>query len=354
VELKTEADGRMFPVTDSSATIIDCLHGEATRCGVILRPETGVRNLRPDGAKWIVETTSGAEEMFDRVLVATGGWKDAALVANLRHVPETPVPSLFSFHLPDASWLRALPGLTIENVRLQLEGTKISSTGPLLVTHLGISGPAVLKLSARGARILSERNYSTGIQVRWLPEFQEATLQDWIAMQRRDAPARKPANTPPPGLPMRFWEALLMQSGAPDPETRWTTLPRAKALWMSSQLLAMPWKFAARVRTKKNLSPVEESAAARSIFTPWKASFIRDFFCRGGSRCGWSHRRVQLPGRLDNRLDRRTLIGRHHTRIRTKGPEGPEGPEFSVSGIDCGRWNNNWTVSEQKWIVKWY
>jgi predicted Rossmann fold flavoprotein len=240
VTLKTEADGRMFPVTDSSQTIIDCLLREARRHGVRLRPQTPVRRVEKTGDTFRLhlgtEKNPLPPESFDRLVIASGGGKELAFLQELELPVIAPVPSLFSFHLPGSHWLRALPGLTLPAVRLQLPGTRLETDGPLLVTHEGISGPAVLKLSARAARELAEKNYRFTVQARWQADLGEHEARAWIERQRRTAPARKPANTPPPGLPARFWEALLSQPGGPFDEVRWTTLPRAQAHWIVDAL----------------------------------------------------------------------------------------------------------------------
>jgi predicted Rossmann fold flavoprotein len=153
VELKTEADGRMFPVTDSSQTIIDCLLAAARSAGVKLQPNCGVeRILKTAGGGFELALATGETLGCDRLLLATGGCRTAALgqlAVSLGHTLEPPVPSLFTFQIA-APWLRELAGVTLESAELAVPALKLRERGPLLVTHWGLSGPAVLRLSAWG------------------------------------------------------------------------------------------------------------------------------------------------------------------------------------------------------------
>jgi len=168
VALKTEPDGRMFPITDSSQTIIDALLGEAERLGVRIRSQAPVRRLERSGALWKVITEKEVIEA-DRVIVASGGspkLEGLLWLAELGHRIVPPVPSLFTFNLPNER-IRELMGVVADPVVVRIAGTKLESTGPLLVTHWGLSGPAVLRLSAWGARELNERAYTFTVNVNW-------------------------------------------------------------------------------------------------------------------------------------------------------------------------------------------
>jgi len=229
IPLKTEPDGRMFPVSDSSASIMNCLTEEALRYDVRLRSRCEVRDIQPTSDGFHCLMPGGEIETYDRVLLATGGPKSGSWWPSLQHKPEPPVPSLFTFHLAADSWLRSLPGVAVEDVEVSVMDSKLSARGPLLVTHSGVSGPAILKLSAWGAREWHDCDYRFILRVNWLPALSEEQVRSWIRGQREQAPARKPVNTPPPGIPTRLWETLLLQPGGPDEETRWTTLTRAQA-----------------------------------------------------------------------------------------------------------------------------
>src|SRR3954447_9642713 len=162
VKLKTEPDGRMFPVTDSSQTIIDCLVNEATSAGVRLFARRGVEEVRRASGRFEVLFTGGRSDTCDRILLATGGTRSssgASIAESLGHVLLPAVPSLFSFHAA-AAWLRRLPGISVPDVEACVEATPLRERGPILITHQGVSGPVILRLSAWGARTLHAANYT--------------------------------------------------------------------------------------------------------------------------------------------------------------------------------------------------
>jgi predicted Rossmann fold flavoprotein len=231
VKLKTESDGRMFPVTDSSRTIIDCLTREARAAGVRLLPRKAVENARVTAQSRFDLTLSGGETIcYERLLLATGGSRSIAgaeIAQSLGHTILPPVPSLFSFHV-SAPWLRLLPGVAVPDVEASVQGTRLRETGPLLITHNGVSGPAILKLSAWGARILHELDYRFVLEVNWLPGFSEEDLRAQMQSFRGSNPNRRVHNSALAPLPARLWEQLALAAGI-DRETRWTSLPRSNA-----------------------------------------------------------------------------------------------------------------------------
>ncbi|MDQ6624390.1 MAG: NAD(P)/FAD-dependent oxidoreductase [Verrucomicrobiota bacterium] len=234
VRLKTEADGRMFPVTDSSGTVIDCLLFEANAAGVRLRPRTGVDAVRQSGGEFELQLSTGTTATCDRLLLATGGARNtrgAELAHSLGHIIQAPVPSLFSLHIA-TPWLRELPGVSVAEVELTLPGTKLRERGPLLITHNGISGPVVLRLSAWGARILAERDYRFTLRINWLPEIE---VEDELQTRRRTQPTRRVMASPIAPLPARLWEKLVHAARVPN-ETIWTHLTRAHALALTEIL----------------------------------------------------------------------------------------------------------------------
>lgn len=229
VHLKTEADGRMFPVSDSSATIIDCLVNAARRAGVQCRTGSGVSQAErlPSGG-FRLRLDTGEDMAGDRLLLATGGCRTATagqLAVGLGHSLEAPVPSLFSLE-STAPWLTALAGVAVEDTELSVPHTPLRQRGPLLITHRGISGPAVLRLSAWGARQLAACDYRTALQINWLPHHNEANLNAALDARRQSDPARRIVNAPVPPLPARLWEQLVRASGVPA-EMRWSSLTRA-------------------------------------------------------------------------------------------------------------------------------
>ncbi|TDN37975.1 NAD(P)/FAD-dependent oxidoreductase [Hymenobacter sp. UV11] len=236
VVLKTEADGRMFPTTDSSETIARALEDAAHRAGVRVLARTAADEIMalPEGGFSLRLSGEGSaaigpELRVGRLLVATGGNPKSAAYDWLRalgHSIAEPVPSLFTFNVP-ASPLRELPGVSVQLARVVLAGEKLQYEGPLLVTHWGVSGPAVLKLSAWGARRLHELGYHGTALISWVPTYTDDTLRAWAHAYRLDNGKKQVAAHPQFGLPTRLWRTLVAEAGI-GPEARWNEVP-AKA-----------------------------------------------------------------------------------------------------------------------------
>jgi predicted Rossmann fold flavoprotein len=239
VALKAEADNRMFPVTDSSQTIIDCLLKEADKYGVSIRMNTGVEKLECQGEKWEVTLQDGRVMKADNVCVATGGYPQADKFAWLKatgHQIVAPQPSLFTFNMP-GNPITGLMGLSTE-AHVKIAGTKLQEQGPLLITHWGFSGPAILRLSAWGARDLAGMNYQFTAIVNWLPKFNENSLREELQGLRFDLGGQKAWHKNPFGLPQRLWQFLLQQSGITE-EMRWADIPAKEQNRLVRQLVAM-------------------------------------------------------------------------------------------------------------------
>jgi hypothetical protein len=231
VKLKTEADGRMFPVTDNSETIVNCLLESAKEAGVKLLTGVAVKSVSKNDTEFALELKTGEIITSDRILIATGsnplGYRWAK---DLGHQIETPVPSLFTFNLNDRR-IKDLAGVSVENVCLRLLDngkTKLEQTGSLLITHWGISGPAVLKLSAWGARILFDRHYQMPLLINWLPEYNAETLRQKLLEIKTQTPKRQIYSNCPFSLPKRLWQSLVTVVGI-NPQTPWAELSK-KAL----------------------------------------------------------------------------------------------------------------------------
>jgi len=260
VALKTEPDGRMFPVSNSSQTIIDCLMKEVNKYNVGIMMNAEVKSVSREASqkseagspvqetasqpvgKFIVEIASTANQVSgirhpasgithltaDYVCIASGGYPKESMFEWLKqtgHTIEAPVPSLFTFNMP-GNPITQLMGISVENVKVKIAGTKLETGGPMLITHWGLSGPAILKLSAWGARELAAGNYEFTALVNWLPAFNEQTLRAQFDQLRFEMAAQKMINKNPFGLPSRLWEYFLQQSGIKI-ETRWADLPAA-------------------------------------------------------------------------------------------------------------------------------
>ena len=248
VKLKAEADGRMFPVTDDSATIVDCLQAAATRAGVRLTTRCGVRQVDRVAATgdageesrgFHALLTTGETVSASRVLLATGGGRNSAgpaIAEALGHSIEAPVPSLFTFHIDDPR-LVGIEGVVAPAVSVAVAGSKLRDLGPLLVTHWGLSGPAILKLSAWGARELWARDYQFILIVNWVPTRSAAQVREALAAERSAHPKRKVATSNPFGLPARLWERLLPAAGLA-PEALWSGVSNPALAAIMTQLVA--------------------------------------------------------------------------------------------------------------------
>ena len=237
VRFYTQPDGCMFPVSNSSQTIIDCFLDAAKAAGVELRTRSGVdRIVQRSSGGFDVTLVSGETLTCDRLLLTTGGCRSAAagqLPSALGHTVEPPVPSLFTFHL-DTPWLRELAGIVIESVEVSVAGLR--ERGILLVTHTGLSGPVILRLSAWGARVLHDCDYKFPLLINWVPQLSPPDLAAELQTRRTQQSARLVVNTPLAPLPARLWEQLVGAAGI-SRDQRWVTLPRAALHRLTQQLI---------------------------------------------------------------------------------------------------------------------
>lgn len=229
VALKTESDGRIFPVTDDSSTIVDCLMQAADDRGIVIKTNCPVLSVTHSEAGFQLEMKGGGQIQCDRLLLATGsqpqGYK---LAQSLGHEIEPPVPSLFTFNVPESP-LRELAGVSVDaaQVQLAIPGNKpLQQIGPVLITHWGLSGPAVLKLSAWGARLLHDQQYQAEVQINWLPEMPLESLRTSLMNQKTDGGKRAIASQSPFALPRRLWQFCVARAGI-EPETRWAEVSKA-------------------------------------------------------------------------------------------------------------------------------
>ena len=241
VKLKTEADGRIFPVTDNSETIVNCLIESARKAGVIFKKGIAVKNIskNQDSQQFDIELKTGETLKCNRVLIATGSNRlGYSWAKNLGHTIESPVPSLFTFNLQD-NRLQGLAGISVDNVRVLLLTTgknKLEQTGALLITHWGLSGPAILKLSAWGARILAENNYQLSLQINWLPSENLETIKEKLLETRNTNSKKRIANYCPLGLPKRLWQNLINYIGIKSDKT-WTELSKKELNQLTEEII---------------------------------------------------------------------------------------------------------------------
>ena len=209
VTLKTEKDGRMFPISDDSQTIIDCLETACDKLGIQRQLNAAVEKIIPIEGKWTLEFKNGTIQC-DAVIVTTGGSPKAKgfdWLANLKHSIIPPVPSLFTFNMPKED-ITQLMGVVAKNAKVHITGSKIKTEGPLLITHWGMSGPAILKASSIGARILADCHYHFNIRVQWLEESPQELLRI-LEKTAKDNPQKQMGKHTPFDLPNRLWTHLL-------------------------------------------------------------------------------------------------------------------------------------------------
>ena len=225
VKLKVEPDGRMFPVTDRSATIIDCLQNAARKAGVKIFTNRGILSVEKTRNETFSIKTSDQTLECGKLLLATGGTRTPAMgevAKSLGHSFEPPVPSLFTFHI-ESPWVRELAGVSVQDVEVRVPGTTLHETGPILFTHWGLSGPVILRLSAWGARELHSLNYNFPLRIAWTTE-QEIPQSSGLVV-----------NSPMSGLPKRLWAALVNLANIA-PTERWTNLSKAAQHRLLNQL----------------------------------------------------------------------------------------------------------------------
>ena len=262
VRLKAEADGRMFPVTDQSSTVVDCLTRAARDAGIHLRLGQNVKAVvampdvlalqSPKGPtsdpRFEIALSDGSRERYDRVLLATGGSPQGyRLAASLGHSIVPCVPSLFTFNVTDAR-LEGLAGISFEEAALTLsvdDSKALHQTGPMLVTHWGLSGPAVLKLSAWGARVLAGSRYQSSLTVNFLPDLTTAHVREELA-GFKVADARKRVQTDSRfGIPSRYWTRLVRHASIAE-DTIWSNVSNQALAALVTELTAARFAISGR------------------------------------------------------------------------------------------------------------
>ena len=221
VAVITQDDGCVFPVSQKSQTIIDCFLNEAQKLQISIQTEMPVQSITPIDAKLQLSFSNDKTELYDKVIVATGGspkLEGLNWLSDIGHSIVDPVPSLFTFNMPDES-ITELMGIVVENAILSIQGTKLKSAGALLLTHWGMSGPAVLKSSSFGARLLNEKEYKFAVQVNWINETNQDVVRIEINKIINTHPIKKLVSIKPFALPTRLWKFLIDKMEFPADKT---------------------------------------------------------------------------------------------------------------------------------------
>lgn len=228
VKIKAEEDGRMFPTTDNSESIIQCFLNEAKRWNVRVETLLGVEALKQDENKqWQVITNREKTYSADIVFIATGSAsKMWDILGGLNYKLQPAVPSLFTFNIKDPR-ITGLLGLSVPNAIVTVKGEKLQANGPLLITHWGMSGPAVLRLSAWGARLLKAKNHQFELLVNWTGEFDLASMKTELRDIKITAPKKTILANNLFQIPMRLWKSLGVASGITESD-KWADLSNQK------------------------------------------------------------------------------------------------------------------------------
>ncbi len=229
VKLKTEPDKRIFPVTDNSQTIINCLFDESERSGIKIRTNHFIKSIERTQNGFEMKLPDDSIILADKIIVASGGFSKRESfdwLAELNHSIEDPVPSLFTFNIPRNS-ITELMGVAVENAVVKIQSTKLKQAGPLLVTHWGMSGPVVLKLSAWGARVLKEMNYHFKININWDGIRTEEELRNDLSKEFQNIKRRQISNSKLIDIPSRLWLFLIEKCGI-NPQLKWADLSKEK------------------------------------------------------------------------------------------------------------------------------
>lgn len=252
MKMKAEEDGRMFPVSDSSQSVIDTLMSAAQEAKVRLCPGIGVKSLYPEDGGIRLELSNGEAEVFDRVCMAAGSLKGSAVLENLKklgHTIEPLVPSLFAFNCSDKR-ISGLSGISVPNAAVRITGTKRWQFGPLLITHRGFSGPAVLRLSAWEARAAHAVNYHFPMETAWTGETNRESLLSEITEWGRRSAKKYLKNASPLGLPQRLWEKLLAAM-AMDPEMPWSQISKQQLRTVAGELAGSCFEITGKTTNKE-------------------------------------------------------------------------------------------------------
>jgi hypothetical protein len=256
VSLKIEDDNRVFPESNSSQTIMDCFLESAKNAGVVLKTSTRVDTIIKKEEQFLVKTNS-EEFIADYVLIAAGSnakiWK---IIEGLGHHIINPVPSLFTFNIED-ELLKNIPGISVPKASIKIVNSKLEENGPLLITHWGLSGPAILKLSAWGALELFQKNYHFEIEVNWLSKKQETVLEFLKSQKKKNAKKQLILRSVFEEIPKRFWEKMVIAAHIPA-TTQWAQL------------------------TNKNLEDLSNILTKNRFKVTGKSTFKDEFVTAGG------------------------------------------------------------------------
>jgi predicted Rossmann fold flavoprotein len=247
-----EEDGRMFPVTDNSQTIIDCFMREAARLKIRIETGEGVTAVAQENDRFRIYTQSGKKYSAKKILVAIGGNPNARAydwIASLGHTILPPIPSLFTFNDSEKKF-KDLMGIAVPGAEVKIAGTKFSQEGPLLITHWGLSGPAVIKLSAWAAQYLHDQKYEFTALVSWVGPAKEEEIRALLANHKRERGKQKVISNPLFSLPQRLWSRLCELSDMEENKI-WAELPQKNINRLLELLIRCPFQIKGKTTFKE-------------------------------------------------------------------------------------------------------
>ncbi|MBI4930083.1 MAG: NAD(P)/FAD-dependent oxidoreductase [Bacteroidetes bacterium] len=283
VKLKTEKDGRMFPSTDNSETIINCLVNESEKSGVKIKLGVDITeiNKNADGT-FTLNVNGGGSFICDKLIIATGGnAKESAYewLKKLGHSIVKPVPSLFTFNMPGNS-ITKLMGVSVPHAGVRVAGTKLETQGALLITHWGMSGPAILKASAWGARQLNELHYDFTALINWLPNYSEKKLREEFTDHKKGNSAKIILNDCPFELPKRLWEYFTNKAGI-KPTTRWADQSKQQSNSLIKILLNDEYSVQGKTTFKEEFVTCGGISLKEIDFTTMQSKLVPGLFFAG-------------------------------------------------------------------------
>lgn len=283
VQLKTEPDGRMFPITDSSETIIKCLLQQAEKHNVNIKLNADIEYITKnyDGT-FTLNANGGGTFYCDKLIIATGGNPKEGnydWLRNLGHTIVKPVPSLFTFNIPNDS-ITQLMGVSVPQAKVKVAGSKLETTGALLITHWGLSGPAVLKTSAWGARLLSDMNYRFSALINWLPKYNEEKIRIEFTAQKNENPGKIVISNSPFELPKRLWEHLTHKAAIPE-NCRWADLSKKSTNVLAALLSNDEYKVQGKTTFKEEFVTCGGISLKEIDFTTMQSKLIPNLYFAG-------------------------------------------------------------------------
>ncbi len=252
VMLKTEDDGRMFPVTDNSQTIIDCFMREVYRLNIEIQVSRGVTRVEKINKHFKIETQSGEVYEAKKILIAVGGNSNPKAydwIGQLGHSIIRPVPSLFTFNDHDKKFTD-LMGISVPQGEVKIAGTKFVQKGPVLITHWGLSGPAIIKLSAWGAEYLHQRDYQFDVLVSWIGPAKDEDIGRVLSTYKKEKGKQKIMSHAVFFLPQRLWQRLCELSGIEESKV-WGELPQRNLNKLVEYMIRCPFHISGKTTFKE-------------------------------------------------------------------------------------------------------